>query len=109
MALSCFRLNQPLKGSLYEGFVCLDAHAVSNDQLVEIPGKQFWKRSRGVAVIPSFGVLASRNRQVRITELEPLVTLELQEISNRGRKLPPEAIEFAACLKTDVARRMRAN
>jgi DNA-binding transcriptional LysR family regulator len=60
----------------------------------------------GIAVIPSFGVLASRDRKVRITELDPVVTLEFQEISNRGRKLPPEAIEFAAFLKAYIARRV---
>jgi DNA-binding transcriptional LysR family regulator len=60
----------------------------------------------GVAVIPSFGVLASRGRKVRITELEPAVTLEFYEISNRGRKLQPEAIEFGAFLKTYIARRV---
>lgn len=60
----------------------------------------------GIAVIPSFGVLASRDRKVRIMELDPVVTLEFQEISNRGRRLPPEAIEFAAFLKTYIARRV---
>jgi hypothetical protein len=53
----------------------------------------------GVAVIPSFGVLAAENRKVRITELDPVVTVELHEISNRGRKLRPAAIEFGAFLK----------
>lgn len=60
----------------------------------------------GIAVIPSFGLLASRNRKVRITELEPKVTLEFFEISNRGRKLPPEAMEFGVFLKTYIARRV---
>lgn len=60
----------------------------------------------GIAVIPSFGALASRDRKVRITELNPVVSLEFQEISNRGRKLPPEAIEFAEFLKTYIARRV---
>jgi hypothetical protein len=36
----------------------------------------------------------------------PVATLEFQEISNRGRKLPPEAIEFGAFLKTHIARRV---
>jgi hypothetical protein len=31
---------------------------------------------------------------------------EFQEINNRGRKLPPEAIEFGAFLKTYIARRV---
>jgi DNA-binding transcriptional LysR family regulator len=60
----------------------------------------------GVAVIPSFGVMASRNRKVRVTRLEPEVTLDFYEISNRGRRLPPEATEFAGFLKTFLARRV---
>lgn len=60
----------------------------------------------GIAVIPSFGVLASRDRKVRISELDPVVTLEFQEISNRGRKLAAEAVEFAAFLKAYIARRV---
>ena len=60
----------------------------------------------GVAVIPSFGVMASRNRKVRVTKPEPEVTLDFYEISNRGRKLPPEASEFATFLKTFLAWRV---
>jgi len=60
----------------------------------------------GVAVIPSFGALASRDRKVRITDLNPVVTLEFYEISNRGRRLPAEALEFSAFLKTYIARRV---
>ena len=60
----------------------------------------------GVAVIPSFGLMASRNSKVRVTKLEPEVALDFYEISNRGRKLPPEASEFAAFLKTFLARRV---
>jgi LysR family transcriptional regulator, carnitine catabolism transcriptional activator len=61
----------------------------------------------GIAVIPSFGVLACRDRKVQITELHPVVTLDFHEISNRGRKLPPEGIEFGAFLRTYIARRVR--
>jgi LysR family transcriptional regulator, carnitine catabolism transcriptional activator len=60
----------------------------------------------GIAVISSFGVMASRDRNVRITELDPVVSLDFQEISNRGRKLSTEAVEFAAFLKTYIARRV---
>jgi DNA-binding transcriptional LysR family regulator len=60
----------------------------------------------GIAVIPSFGVMASRSRKVKVTKLEPEVTLDFYEISNRGRKLPPEASEFASFLKTYLARRV---
>jgi len=60
----------------------------------------------GVAVIPSFGVMATRNRKVRVTRLEPEVVLDFYEISNRGRKLPSEASEFAAFLKTFLTRKV---
>jgi DNA-binding transcriptional LysR family regulator len=60
----------------------------------------------GVAVIPSFGVLAARNRSVRFTNLEPAVTFEVHEISKRGRTLPSEAAEFSAFLKTYVSRKI---
>jgi LysR family carnitine catabolism transcriptional activator len=60
----------------------------------------------GVAVIPSFGVMASQNRKVRVSKLEPVVALDFYEISNRGRKLQPEASEFAAFLKTFLLRRV---
>lgn len=60
----------------------------------------------GVAVIPSFGVMASQSRKVRVTKLEPEVTLDFYEISNRGRKLPPEASGFASFLKSYLARRV---
>lgn len=60
----------------------------------------------GIAVIPSFGVLASRNRKVKITRLEPAVSLDFYEISNRGRKLPAEASEFSGFLKAYMARQI---
>jgi len=43
---------------------------------------------------------------VRITQLDPAVTLEFHEIRNRGRKLALEAIEFGAFVKTYIARRV---
>lgn len=58
----------------------------------------------GIAIIPSFGVLACRTRKVTVSELiEPSVNLELYQISNRGRKLPAEAKEFSAFLKMYIA------
>lgn len=60
----------------------------------------------GVAVIPLFGVMASRSRKVRISELKPEVAMDFYEISHRGRKLPPEASGFASFLKTYVPRRV---
>jgi DNA-binding transcriptional LysR family regulator len=59
---------------------------------------------QGIAIIPSFGMLACRTRKVTVSELiDPTVNLELYEISNRGRKLPIEAKEFSAFLKMYVA------
>jgi len=60
---------------------------------------------QGIAIIPSFGLPASRSRKVTMSELaEPLVTLEFYEISNRASKLPKEASEFSAFLKKYIAR-----
>ncbi|HXR17264.1 MAG TPA: LysR family transcriptional regulator [Terriglobales bacterium] len=60
---------------------------------------------QGIAIIPSFGLPACRNRKVTMSELvDPVVTLEFYEISSRGRKLPAEASEFSAFLKMYIAR-----
>ncbi len=59
---------------------------------------------QGIAIIPSFGMFACRNRKVTVSELiEPLVNLELYQVSNRGKKLPTEAKEFSTFLKMYVA------
>jgi len=59
----------------------------------------------GIAIFPSFGLPACRNRKVTMSELvELVVTLEFYEISNRGTKLAAEAAEFSAFLKMYIAR-----
>jgi DNA-binding transcriptional LysR family regulator len=59
----------------------------------------------GTAIIPSFGLAACRNRKVVMSQLvNPVVSLEFHQISNRGRKLPPGADEFTAFLKSYIAR-----
>ncbi len=35
--------------------------------------------------------------------VEPVVTLEFDQISHRGRKLPDEAVEFSAFLQQYIA------
>ncbi|MGO9992997.1 MAG: LysR family transcriptional regulator [Steroidobacteraceae bacterium] len=58
----------------------------------------------GIAIIPSFGLLACRNRKVTMSELvEPVITLEFQQISHRGRKQQEEASEFSKFLKKYIA------
>jgi LysR family carnitine catabolism transcriptional activator len=59
----------------------------------------------GVAIIPSFGVPACRNRKVLMSRLtDPIVNMEFHQISNRGTKLPPVADEFIGFLKSYIAR-----
>jgi DNA-binding transcriptional LysR family regulator len=58
----------------------------------------------GIAIIPSFGLAACRSRSVSMSELvEPIVTQEFYEISDRGARLPEEASEFSAFLKKYIA------
>ena len=61
----------------------------------------------GIAIIPSFGLPACRNRKVAMSRLiNPVVELEFHQISNRGKKLPPGADEFSAFLKSFFAREL---
>jgi LysR family carnitine catabolism transcriptional activator len=58
----------------------------------------------GIAIIPSFGVPACRNRKVAMSQLiNPLVRFDFHIISRRGRELPPGADEFTAFLKNFIA------
>ena len=58
-----------------------------------------------IAIIPSFGLPACRNRKVVMSQLiNPVVNLEFHQITNRGKKLPSGADDFTAFLKTYIAR-----
>lgn len=58
----------------------------------------------GIAIIPSFGMPACRNRKVVVSQLvNPVVRFDFHLISNRGRELPPGAEEFTAFLKSYIA------
>lgn len=60
--------------------------------------------NEGIAVIPSFGVLACRNRKVTMSELiDPVVNLDFYQITSRGSRLSGEAKEFSSLLKTYIA------
>jgi LysR family carnitine catabolism transcriptional activator len=49
----------------------------------------------GIAIIPSFGMAACRNRQVVMNPLvDPVVSMEFHQITGRGRSLPEGADEF---------------
>ncbi|MEO8336451.1 MAG: LysR family transcriptional regulator [bacterium] len=59
----------------------------------------------GVAVIPSFGVPACRNRRVVMSRLiNPAVTLDFFQISSRARGLPQAAVDFTTFLQGYIAR-----
>jgi DNA-binding transcriptional LysR family regulator len=60
--------------------------------------------NEGIAVIPSFGLLACRTRKVTMSELiDPVVNLEFYQISSRARRLSEEAKQFAEFLKMYIA------
>ena len=58
----------------------------------------------GIAIIPSFGMPACRNRRVAVSQLiNPVARFDFHLISSRGRSLPPGADEFTSFLKSYVA------
>jgi LysR family transcriptional regulator, carnitine catabolism transcriptional activator len=58
----------------------------------------------GIAIIPSFGIPACRNRKVVISQLtNPVARFDFHLISNRGKELPRGAAEFTAFLKSYIA------
>jgi len=59
----------------------------------------------GVAIIPSYGQLACRDRKVVMSRLiNPVVQLDFSQIRHAGRKLPPIAEEFTLFLQSYSAR-----
>jgi DNA-binding transcriptional LysR family regulator len=59
---------------------------------------------QGIAIIPSFGLPAFRNRKVVLSRLvNPVATFEFHLISNRGKELPPGAEDFISFLKSYIA------
>jgi DNA-binding transcriptional LysR family regulator len=59
--------------------------------------------NEGIAVIPSFGMLACRNRKVTMSELiDPVVNQDFYQITNRGSRLSDEAKEFSEFLKAYI-------
>ena len=59
----------------------------------------------GIAIIPSFGIPACRNRRVVMTRLtNPVVTVDFHQIRRRGTSLPEGADAFTAFLQSYIAR-----
>jgi LysR family carnitine catabolism transcriptional activator len=60
--------------------------------------------NEGIAIIPAFGMLACRNRNVTMSELiDPVVNLNFYQITNRGTRMSDEAKEFSGFLKMYIA------
>lgn len=58
----------------------------------------------GIAIIPSFGMPACRNRKVVVSKLiNPVACIDFRLISSRGKELPPGADEFTSFLKSYIA------
>jgi DNA-binding transcriptional LysR family regulator len=58
----------------------------------------------GIAIIPSFGMPACRDRKITTSQLiNPVVRFDFHMISRRGRDLPPGAEEFTSFLKSYIA------
>jgi DNA-binding transcriptional LysR family regulator len=59
---------------------------------------------QGIAIIPSFGMPACRNRKIMTSQLiQPVVRFDFHMISRRGKELPPRAEEFTSFLKSYIA------
>ena len=59
----------------------------------------------GLAVIPSYGLPACRNRKVVMTRLvNPVVTLDFSQVRASGKRLPPGADALTAFLQQHIAR-----
>jgi LysR family carnitine catabolism transcriptional activator len=59
----------------------------------------------GVAIIPSYGLPACRDRKLVMSRLvNPVVPLDFSQIRRAGRKLPPVAEEFTSFLQSYIAR-----
>ena len=58
----------------------------------------------GIAIIPSFGMPACRNRKIVVSQLvNPVVRFDFHLISSRSKELPPGADEFTSFLKSYIA------
>jgi LysR family carnitine catabolism transcriptional activator len=57
-----------------------------------------------IAIVPSFGLPACRNRKIVMSQLiNPVVRFDFHLISSRGGELPPGAEEFTSFLKSYIA------
>jgi DNA-binding transcriptional LysR family regulator len=80
--------------------------SVSRGQTVRLLETQIAlvEANEGIAIIPSFGMLAARNRKVTMCELiDPVLNLDFYQITNRGGRMSEEAKTFSQFLRTYMA------
>jgi LysR family carnitine catabolism transcriptional activator len=59
----------------------------------------------GSGIVPSWALAACRNRKVVMSRLiNPVVNLDLYQISDRGKQLPTGTEDFTAFLQSYIAR-----
>jgi len=82
----------------------IDKHLARAGVKVKINSVALVEAEEGIAVIPSFGMPACRNRKVVVSPLiNPVVRFDFHMISPRGKELPPGADEFTSYLKNYIA------
>jgi LysR family carnitine catabolism transcriptional activator len=95
-------LQQLINKHLAQGAVVSPTTIVLNSLDTQIA---MVEAGHGIAVIPSFGLPACRNRRVVMSRLiNPVVTLDFHQIRNRGKKLPAAAEDFTSFLQSYIAR-----
>jgi LysR family carnitine catabolism transcriptional activator len=70
----------------------------------ELDSRALVEAEEGIAIIPSFGMPACRNRKVVVCHLtNPVMRFDIHLISSLSRQMPPGADEFASFLESHIA------
>lgn len=70
----------------------------------ELESRALVEAEEGIAIVPSFGMPASRNRKVVMRQLtNPVMRFDIHLISSLSRQMPPGADEFASFLQSYIA------
>jgi LysR family transcriptional regulator, carnitine catabolism transcriptional activator len=94
-------LQQLVDRHLAKAGVAYQPHLVVNYLNTQIA---MVEAGEGIAIVPSYGYLASRDRSIAMSRLvNPVVHLDSYQIRHAGRKLPPVAEEFTSFLQSYIA------
>jgi LysR family transcriptional regulator, carnitine catabolism transcriptional activator len=93
--------QQLVDQQLAKSRVCYEAGGVANLLDTQIA---LVEAGEGAAIVPSFGLALCSGRDVVASRLvDPVVSMDFHQITQRGRTLPEGADEFVAFLKTYFA------